>query len=37
MMLFGTDSGSASVWDFEFGSLEFVCILVLGIWNLKND
>jgi hypothetical protein len=35
-MLFCPYTLGAPVWDFEFGSLEFVWILVLEIWDLKN-
>jgi hypothetical protein len=30
-LLDGTDASKLQVWNFEFGSLEFVWILVLGI------
>jgi hypothetical protein len=36
MMSFGTEAGRAALWDFVYGSLEFVWILVLAIWKLKN-
>jgi hypothetical protein len=36
MMPSGANAGGTCVWNFEFGSLEFVWSLVLGIWKLLN-
>ena len=32
---FGTKVRESCVWNFEFGSLEFVWNLVLGAWNVE--
>jgi len=32
-MRYGTNTCGSFVWNFEFGSLGFICILVFGAWN----
>jgi len=36
IMPFCTNTRGSGVWDFEFGSLEFVCYLVFGAWNFYD-
>jgi len=36
MMKSGIDSGSSGVWNFEFGSLKFICDLVFGAWDFHD-
>jgi hypothetical protein len=36
IMPFGTNAGGSGVWNFEFGSLEFVWNLGFGAWNFHD-
>jgi len=36
VMPFGTIAGGSGLWNFEFGSLEFSCDLILGAWYFNN-
>jgi hypothetical protein len=36
MMPWDIPNGGTVVWNFEFGSLLFVCVLVFGAWNFHD-